>query len=120
MAIPSSIVKILTIIVPLIKEYVSSGDNSKGLITEKSLTTCVISGMILITCCGVFLAEQASANLSAHEPVMKQYAQVVKENKLLREEVNRLHAEVTTLKLAAFEIKSVEGEITNDVEHYKK
>lgn len=80
MVFPSVIIKIASTFLPLVREYLSSKDNRKDILSLRSMTAWVIMVLVLTTGCSLYLSEQATANLAIHEPITKQYNQLYQQN----------------------------------------
>lgn len=86
MAIAGVLVKIVTTFLPLIKEYITSGDKRKDILSLHTMSIWVIISLMVGTLCSLYLAEQATANLTLHEPLIKQYQKLTQENAKLKAE----------------------------------
>lgn len=87
MAFTGIVIKLFTTFLPLIKEYITSSDKRKDILSLRTMTTWVIVTLMVGTGCTLYLSEQAINNLTIHEPIIKQYNKVHQENvKLLAEQ----------------------------------
>ena len=91
MAVTGVLVKLLTTFLPLIKEYITSSNKRKDILSLRTMTAWVIITLVLGTGCTLYLSEQAINNLTIHEPLIKQY------NKL-QQDYHKLEAERALLR----------------------
>lgn len=86
MPVAGVLVKLFTTFLPLIKEYITSSDKRKDILSLRTMTAWVIISLVIGTGCALYLAEQAGNNLTLHEPLIKQYTKIQQENQKLKSE----------------------------------
>ena len=98
MAVAGVLVKLFTTFLPLIKEYITSSDKRKNILSLQTMTAWVIITLVIGTGCALYLAEQAVNNLTLHEPLIKQYTKIQQENQKLKSEQILLKNTLATCK----------------------
>lgn len=98
MAVAGVLVKLFTTFLPLIKEYITSSDKRKDILSLQTMTAWVIISLVIGTGCALYLAEQAVNNLTLHEPLIKQYTKIQQENQKLKSEQILLKNTLATCK----------------------
>ena len=98
MPVAGVLVKLFTTFLPLIKEYITSSDKRKNILSLQTMTAWVIITLVIGTGCALYLAEQAVNNLTLHEPMIKQYTKIQQENQKLKSEQILLKNTLTTCK----------------------
>lgn len=98
MAVAGVLVKLFTTFLPLIKEYITSSDKRKDILSLRTMTAWVIISLVIGTGCALYLAEQAVNNLTLHEPLIKQYTKIQQENQKLKAEQSLLRKTLSTCK----------------------
>lgn len=85
-------IKILQTIFLLVKEYFLEGEGQNRTIGKKAIAFGVGAALILCSLVTIYLGEQARQNLTIHSTIIKQYNDLVLENKKSKaafDEVNR-------------------------------
>ncbi len=98
MPVAGDLVKLFTTFLPLIKEYITSSDKRKDILSLRTMTAWVIISLVIGTGCALYLAEQADNNLTLHEPLIKQYTKIQQENQKLKSEQILLKNTLATCK----------------------
>ena len=98
MPVAGVLVKLFTTFLPLIKEYITSSDKRKNILSLQTMTAWVIITLVIGTGCALYLAEQAVNNLTLHEPLIKQYTKIQQENQKLKSEQILLKNTLATCK----------------------
>ena len=98
MPVAGVLVKLFTTFLPLIKEYITSSDKRKNILSLQTMTAWVIITLVIGTGCALYLAEQAVNNLTLHEPMIKQYTKIQQENQKLKSEQILLKNTLATCK----------------------
>ena len=98
MPVAGVLVKLFTTFLPLIKEYITSSDKRKNILSLRTMTAWVIITLVIGTGCALYLAEQAVNNLTLHEPLIKQYTKIQQENQKLKSEQILLKNALATCK----------------------
>lgn len=98
MPVAGVLVKLFTTFLPLIKEYITSSDKRKNILSLQTMTAWVIITLVIGTGCALYLAEQADNNLTLHEPLIKQYTKIQQENQKLKSEQILLKNTLATCK----------------------
>ena len=98
MPVAGVLVKLFTTFLPLIKEYITSSDKRKDILSLRTMTAWVIISLVIGTGCALYLAEQADNNLTLHEPLIKQYTKIQQENQKLKSEQILLKNTLATCK----------------------
>lgn len=98
MPVAGVLVKLFTTFLPLIKEYITSSDKRKDILSLQTMTAWVIITLVIGTGCALYLAEQAVNNLTLHEPLIKQYTKIQQENQKLKSEQILLKNTLATCK----------------------
>lgn len=98
MAFTGIVIRLLATFLPLIKEYITSSDKRKDILSLRTMTAWVIITLMVITGCTLYLSEQAINNLSIHEPIIKQYNKVYQENVKLLAGQDALKKAIRTCK----------------------
>ena len=98
MTVAGVLVKLFTTFLPLIKEYITSPDKRKDILSLRTMTAWVIISLVIGTGCALYLAEQADNNLTLHEPLIKQYTKIQQENQKLKSEQILLKNTLATCK----------------------
>jgi hypothetical protein len=115
MAVAGVLVKLFTTFLPLIKEYITSSDKRKDILSLRTMSAWVIISLVIGTGCALYLAEQAVNNLTLHEPLIKQYTKIQQENQKLKSEQSLLKKTIATYKeetRTALSICSIQDPVT--------
>lgn len=86
--------KLLKLALPLFKEYLTSSLKEQG---KTSYGLKVLAQLILVVWLTIminYLVEQASLNLSLHEPLIKQYGEIYKRNREQAYEISTMRAQM--------------------------